>query len=182
MELESPSIKTEFYGLTFQFRLGDPLIPGEKVPSFKAKAVRNCETSEISQDTFIGKNCLIFFYSQDFSDCCESTFGLIADMQASKEVDLEYVVISTDSIEVHQIFAETRGLGVPKATIVSDKNGNIAKAFGVLDKRTHSAYNSLFLIDKNGVVQGSRVSGSPNVPVVLSGIEDLLDTVTDAFS
>lgn len=182
MELETLSIKTEFYGLTFQFRLGDPLIPGEMVPSFQAKAVKNFKTTDINQDTFRGKNCLIFFYSQDFSDCCEGTFGLIADMQASKEVDLEYIAISTDSIEVHQIFAETRGLGVPNATIVSDKNGSIAKAFGVLDKRTHTAYNSMFMVDKNGVVQGSRVSGSLSVPVVLSGIEDLLDIVTDAFS
>ena len=181
-ESKLSSVKNEFYGLGFQFLLGDPLIPGEMVPSFKGMAVSNFRLSEISRNNFHGKNTLVFFYPQEFTESCEKTFGLIADLQASKEVDLDYFAISTDSLEVHQTYVETRGLGVPKATIVSDKSGDIARAFGVLDRKSHTAYNAMFLVDKEGIVQGSRVSGSPNVPVVLSGIEDLIDTVTDAFS
>ena len=38
-------------------------------------------------------------------------------------------------------------------------NGNIAKTFSVLDIKDHKAYNSIFLIDKKGIVQYSITSG-----------------------
>ena len=178
-EKEKP--KSEFYFSAPEYKLGDPLLPGEEVPSCVGKCYKDFKINSISSASLKGRPFVVFFYPQDFTDCSEKVFGLIADMKASKEVDLEYIAISTDSIESHQTYAETRALGAPEAALVSDKNGNISRSFGVLDAKTHMAYNSLFLVDKHGVVQGSRVYANKRVPVVQSGMEDIIDTVLDAL-
>jgi peroxiredoxin (alkyl hydroperoxide reductase subunit C) len=71
-----------------------------------------------------------------------------------RELDADAIAISTDSIYAHKVFAETspnaRKVMYP---LLSDRNGNIAHAFGVLDKDKGAAYRASFIIDPGGRIR-----------------------------
>ena len=73
-------------------------------------------------------------------------------------LNLDYMVVSTDSLSVHEAWGRLRILGMPEVALVSDKKGNISKAFGVLDVKSHKSFSAMFLVDKNGIVQYSTIS------------------------
>ena len=100
----------------------------------------------------MGRPYLIIFHSGAFTASIENAANLIADLSVTKEVKLDYLLISTDSMEVQEAWTIMKDLAsLPvAATMKSDKTGDIAKAFGVLDIETHTAYNSVFLLDKQG--------------------------------
>ena len=84
------------------------------------------------------------------------------------------MVVSTDSLSVHEAWGRLRELGMPDIAIVSDKKGDISKAFGVLDVKKHKSFNAMFLIDQYGVVQYSTISGMD-----ITG--DVIDKLMDAI-
>ena len=75
------------------------------------------------------------------------------------DLNLDYMVVSTDSLTVHDAWGRLRELGMPNVAFVSDKNGDISKAFGVLDVKTHKSYSAMFLVDQNGIAQYTTISG-----------------------
>ena len=165
------------WGLEFSFRLGDPLLPGEKIPFFQGQALKNGQKIEVTSLNYIGKPLLMFFHSGDFTSTGENTLNLISSMsinQEAQDINLTYMVVSTDSLSVHDAWGRLRESGMPDIAIVSDKKGEIAKAFGVLDTKKHKSYSALFLIDQYGVVQYSTISGMD-----ITG--DVIDKLTDAI-
>ena len=166
--------------------MGNPLLPGEAVPRFEASGIGNNNEEEmINPRDYLGRPFLIMFHCGAFTESGENTSNLITDLSLTEEVTLDYLIISTDSMEVHQAWANMSEHGsLPaKAKMISDKTGDIARAFGVLDLETHTAYNSVFLIDKQGVVQAARVSAFPEAPAIGSGtgVGDVLELVGDAL-
>ena len=150
------------WGLEFSFRLGDPLLPGEKIPFFLGEALKDGQKIEVSPINYVGKPLLIFFHPGDFTSTGENTLNLVSSMLVNKEaidLNLDYMVVSTDSLSVHDAWGRLRELGMPNVAFVSDKNGDISKAFGVLDVKTHKSYSAIFLVDQNGVAQYTTVSG-----------------------
>ena len=174
------------WGIDHALRLGDPLLPGEDVPQFEETGLRSNNKKEITNTRdFLGRPYLIVFHSGAFTASGENASSLITDLSLTKEVKLDYLIISTDSMEVHEAWSNMRDLGsLPvTATMISDKTGDIAKAFGVLDIETHTAYNSVFLIDKQGIVQAARICAFPDVPAIGSntGVGDVLDLLGAAL-
>ena len=148
------------WGLEFSFRLGDPLLPGEKIPFFQEEALKGGQKIEVSPISYVGKPLLIFFHPGDFKSEF-NTLNLISSMLVNKEaisLNLDYMVVSTDSLSVHEAWGRLRILGMPEVALVSDKKGNISKAFGVLDVKSHKSFSAMFLVDKNGIVQYSTIS------------------------
>jgi len=119
------------------------------------------------------------FYPKDMSIESEETMNLLTDMALAPELDLQLLTISTDTIETHRAWSEQREGGTPPVIMLSDKNGHIAQMYGVLDSNNHVAFQSVFLIDPEGVVQGSRVAGrgglQPNTA------SDMLDFIRAAL-
>ena len=149
------------WGLEFSFRLGDPLLPGEKIPFFLGEAIKHGRKIEVSPATYVGRPLLIFFHPGDFTSAGENTLNLLSSMLNNKEamdLNLDYMVVSTDSLSVHDAWGRLRDLGMPDVALVSDKKGEIAKAFGVLDVRTHESFNAIFLVDQNGIAQYTTIS------------------------
>lgn len=150
------------WGLEFSFRLGDPLLPGEKIPFFHGEALKDGQKIEVSPINYVGKPLLIFFFPGDFTSSGENTLNLVSSMLVNKEaidLDLDYMAVSTDSLSVHDAWVRLREFGIPNVALVSDKKGEISKAFGVLDVKTHKSYSAIFLVDQNGVAQYTLVSG-----------------------
>ena len=174
------------WGIDYALRMGDPLLPGEDVPRFEASGIAsNNEEAMINPRQYLGRPFIIMFHSGAFTASGENASTLITDLSISKEVKLDYLIISTDSMEVLQAWANMNEHGsLPgNAKMISDKTGDIARAFGVLDIETHTAYNSVFLIDKQGVVQAARVSAFPEVPSIGSGtgVGDVIELIGDAL-
>ena len=148
------------WGLEFSFRLGDPLLPGEKIPFFQEEALKGGQKIEVSPISYVGKPLLIFFHPGDFTSEF-NTLNLISSMLVNKEaisLNLDYMVVSTDSLSVHEAWGRLSDLGMPEVALVSDKKGNISKAFGVLDVETHKSFSAMFLVDQNGIAQYTTIS------------------------
>ena len=146
------------FGLDFVFRMSDPVFPGEMVPDFICKGLVGDTEKMLSSKDYEGAIVVIVFYPKDFTDVGEDTLYLMADLAANKEFNLELVVISTDSVETHRAWTETREGGAP-VTMLGDRTGEVARKFGVLDTITHLAYSAMFLVDMEGVVQAVKVTG-----------------------
>ena len=175
------------WGQEFSFRLGDPLLPGEKIPFFHEEALKDGQKIEVSPINYLGKPLLIFFHPGDFTTTGENTINLILLMKCheilyKKETmtpNLEYMIVSTDSMSVHDAWWRMRELGMGNVAQVSDKKGDISKAFGVLDVKTRKAYSAMFLVDQNGILQYSTVSTKDITDDV---VEKLKAAMIDVFS
>ena len=166
------------WGLEFSFRLGDPLLPGEKIPFFQGEAIKHGQKIEVSPESYIGRPLLIFFHPGDFTSAGENTLNLVASMLTNKEaidLNLDYMVVSTDSLSVHDAWVRLRDHGMPDVALVSDKTGEIAKAFGVLDVKTHKSFNAMFLVDQNGIAQYTTISGMDITGDVIEKLRDAMN-------
>ena len=149
------------WGLEFSFRLGDPLLPGEKIPFFQEEALKGGQKYlnqkiEVSPMSYVGKPLLIFFHPGDFKSEF-NTLNLISSMLVNNML-VNMLVVSTDSLSVHEAWGRLSDLGMPEVALVSDKKGNISKAFGVLDVETHKSFSAMFLVDQNGIAQYTTIS------------------------
>ena len=165
------------WGMEFSFRLGDPLLPGEEIPFFQGEALKSGQKVEVSPKCFVGRPLLIFFHSGDFTSTGENTLNLISTMLVNKKVidiNLDYMVVSTDSLSVHEAWSRLRDNGMPDIALVSDKRGDISKAFGVLDVETHKSFNAMFLVDQNGIVQFNTISKNDFTGDVIETLKDAM--------
>lgn len=69
-------------------------------------------------------------------------------------MDAYAIAISTDSVYAHKVFAEVS----PSAQkvqypLLSDRNGNIARSYGVWGLSTGAAYRATFIIDPEGRIR-----------------------------
>ena len=166
------------WGLEFSFRLGDPLLPGEKIPFFLGEAIKHGRKIEVSPATYVGRPLLIFFHGGDFTSDGENTLNLLSSMLNNKEamdLNLDYMVVSTDSLSVHDAWGRLRDLGMPDVALVSDKKGEIAKAFGVLDVKTHKSFNAIFLVDQTGIAQYTTISEMDITGDVIEKLRDAMN-------
>ena len=166
------------WGLEFSFRLGDPLLPGEKIPFFLGEAIKQGRKIEVSPATYVGRPLLIFFHPGDFTSAGENTLKLLSSMLNNKEamdLNLDYLVVSTDSLSVHDAWGRLRDLGMPDVALVSDKKGEIAKAFGVLDVKSHKSFNAIFLVDQNGIAQYTTISEMDITGDVIEKLRDAMN-------
>ena len=167
------------WGMDFSFRLGDPLLPGEKIPYFQGEALKGGQKIEVSPFSYNGKPLLIFFHPGDFTSAGENILNLISSMLVNKEVrdlNLEFMVISTDSLCVHEAWARSRDLGMPDdIALVSDKKGDISKAFGVMDVKTHKSINAIFLVDQYGNAQYSTISAMDITGDIIEKLKDAVN-------
>ena len=192
------------FGLEFAFRLGDPLLPGEKIPNFRMQVLgKGNKPEEMQSQDFTGKPLVVLFHAGACTDVADNALDLVklvkealtksandkgktdspADQKDSSGgttsstekkpedgtddkkttggndlKELDFLVVSTDTMKVIGAFSLDDKSGTQfKSIFVSDVNGNIAKTFGVLDIKDHKAYNSIFLIDKKGIVQECKI-------------------------
>ena len=166
------------WGLEFCFRLGDPLLPGEKIPFFLGEAIKDGQKNEVSPASYVGRPLLIFFHPGDFTSAGENTLNLLSSMLINKEamdLNLDYMVVSTDSLSVHDAWVRLRDHGMPDVALVSDKKGDISKAFGVLDIKTHKSFNAMFLVDQYGIAQYTTISEMDITGDVIEKLRDAMN-------
>jgi peroxiredoxin Q/BCP len=100
---------------------------GEPAPEFKMQD-QNGDWRSLSD--YRGKWVALYFYPKDDTPGCTTQACAFRDnIFAFRKIDAEIVGISLDDVETHQEFAEKYSLPF---TLLSDKDGETAKRYGVL--------------------------------------------------
>lgn len=135
---------------------------GQKAPDFKAKALVDGQTKEISLSDFDGKNKILIFYPADFSFICPTElFAFQEKLKDFEERNTVLIAISVDQIYSHERWLESprdeggiKGIAYP---IASDITKKISTDYQTLDEQEGVALRGLIIIDKDNIIQAQSV-------------------------
>ncbi len=116
------------------------------------------------------KNVILAFYPKDDTPgCTKEMCAFSEDLSKFQAVDTEVFGISCDGSGDHEKFAGKYSL---KQQLLVDKDGLVAKAYGVLRDGKTMANRVLFVIDKTGVIRHVH-EGMPDNAQLLEWIKAL---------
>jgi thioredoxin-dependent peroxiredoxin len=126
----------------------------------------------VSLEDFIGrKPVVLFFYPKDDSPGCTREVCAFRDnFEEFRNLDVQVIGISSDSVESHRRFAVKYVLSFP---LLSDEGGNIRRLYGV--PKTFGLFPGrvTYVIDKEGVVShvfASQLSVERHVQEALTSL------------
>ena len=150
-------------------------LEGKKCPKFKAEATGN---NTISNDTFLNKNVVIYFYPKDSTPGCTTEGQEFRDAYKKfKKLNTEILGISRESIKSHEKFKSNQNFPFE---LLSDPDEKVCKSFDVM--KLKSMYGreymgvdrSTFLVDTKGKIlkqwRGVKVKGH---------VREVLDTTKE---
>ncbi len=113
---------------------------------------------------YLGRSSLVLFFYRGYwcATCREELLGLKAEHPRIARQDAEVAAISTDSVD------EAKNLAVDLQLpykVISDPEHRIIGMYDVYDDENDTAFITLFLIDKTGVVRYKRS---------IAGLEDVV--------
>jgi peroxiredoxin len=130
---------------------------GDEAPDFELRS-QHGERTRLS--SFRGhKRVVVLFYPYAFSTTCTGELCQIRDDLASFQNDhVQVLAISCDAMQTLRAFAEHEGYDVP---LLSDfwPHGAAAKAYGVFNEKLGAAERGSFLVDEDGIVRWSVLTG-----------------------
>ena len=149
---------------------------GKNCPKFKAECTSN---KILSNDDFVGKNLVIYFYPKDSTPGCTTEGQEFRDKyKIFKKHNTDIIGVSRDSIKSHENFKLKQSFPFE---LLSDPDEKVCKAFGVM--KLKSMYGreyigvdrSTFIInDKGKVVREWRsVKVKGHVDEVLEAVKEL---------
>ena len=152
------------------------MLEGKKCPKFKAEC-----TSELnlSNEDFIGKNLVIYFYPKDSTPGCTTEGQEFRDNYKSfKKLNTDILGVSRDSIKSHENFKSKQEFPFE---LLSDPDEKVCKAFDVM--KLKSMYGreyigvdrSTFLVSAKGIIlkEWRSVKVKGHVEDVLSSVKNL---------
>jgi len=121
---------------------------GDQAPDFEGPT---SDGSKLGLKNFVGKtNVVLYFYPKDDTPgCTKEACSFRDNISPIRKMGAEVVGVSLDSITSHEKFTTKYNLPFP---LISDKEKQIAKAYGVLKDTGTSASRVTFIIDKKGKV------------------------------
>ena len=151
-------------------------LEGKKCPKFNAEFTSNLK---LSNNDFLGKNLVIYFYPKDSTPGCTIEGQEFRDnYKIFKKYNTEIVGVSRDSIKSHENFKAKQSFPFE---LLSDPDEKVCKAFDVM--KLKSMYGreyigvdrSTFLIDKEGKIlkEWRSVKVKGHVEEVLNTVKDL---------
>ena len=149
---------------------------GKNCPKFKAECTSN---KILSNDDFVGKNLVIYFYPKDSTPGCTTEGQEFRDQyKIFKKFNTDIIGVSRDTIKSHENFKLKQSFPFE---LLSDPDEKVCKAFGVM--KLKSMYGreyigvdrSTFIInDKGKVVREWRsVKVKGHVDEVLEAVKEL---------
>ena len=118
---------------------------------------------KISSDDLIGKWLVLFYYPADFTFVCPTELKDMADQEEIfKEMGVEILAISTDTIFSHRAWVKHEGLmkNFPYK-MLADHSTEIADLYNILDEESGIAGRWTFVIDPDGVLRTIEVTSGP---------------------
>ena len=121
---------------------------GDPAPDFEGPTSNG---SRLGLKDFKGKqNVVLYFYPKDDTPgCTREACSFRDNIKPIRDLGAEIIGVSLDSVQSHDKFARKYELPFP---LISDKEKNIANAYGVLRDVGLSANRVTFIIGKDGKV------------------------------
>ena len=149
---------------------------GKKSPKFKAECTSN---KILSNEDFIGKNLVIYFYPKDSTPGCTTEGQEFRDQyKIFKKYNTDVIGVSRDSIKSHENFKLKQSFPFE---LLSDPDEKVCKAFDVM--KLKSMYGreyigvdrSTFIINEKGKVvrEWRSVKVKGHVDEVLEAVKEL---------
>jgi peroxiredoxin Q/BCP len=123
---------------------------GQKAPDFTLPSTSG-ENFTLSKNTD-SKPCVIYFYPKDFTKVCTAEACDFRDQfEAFRELDIQVVGISRDTIATHHKFKKEHRLPFE---LLSDASGKVCKSYDALIPLVNMPKRVTYFIDSNQVIQG----------------------------
>lgn len=126
---------------------------GSKAPDFELPD-QDGKIHKLSD--FIGKKVILYFYPKDnTSGCSKQACGFSERYQQFKEMGVEVLGVSKDSVASHKKFEEKYDLSF---TILSDTERQVIEAYDVWKEKkmcgkvSMGVLRTTYLIDENGII------------------------------
>ncbi len=150
---------------------------GSMAPMFSALDVRG---DTFDTRTYLGRSNLVLFFYRGYwcATCREELVGLKDEYQRISTQDSEVVAVSVDSIDEAKNMAVD--LQLPYK-VISDPDHRIIDMYDVYDPENNTAFITLFLIDKAGVVRYKRSIAGLEDTVPATEIVNKLKNLGSAF-
>ena len=144
---------------------------GETAPAFEGPT---SDGSKLSLKDFTGKkNVVLYFYPKDDTPgCTKEACSFRDNIKSLRDLGAEIVGVSLDSVESHSKFTDKYNLSFP---LVSDKDKQIATAYGVLKDTGTSTSRVTFIIDKKGKIAKifPKVDVAKHTEEVIAALKEL---------
>jgi len=113
--------------------------------------------------TDIKKWTVLFFYPADFTFVCPTELKDMAEQEAKfKELDVEILAASTDTIFSHRAWVKHEGLMKDfPYKMLADHSTETAYNYNLLDEESGIAGRGTFVIDPDGIVRSIEVASGP---------------------
>jgi peroxiredoxin len=146
---------------------------GSQAPDFTLVA---SDDSQISLADYHGRRVILAFYPADWSPTCGDQLTLYNEvLPLFEEYDAQLLGISVDGKWSHRAYSEQRKFTFPLLSDFEPK-GEVAKKYGVYDRKEGRSQRALFVIDSQGVIRWSYVSPTginPGADGILSALESI---------
>jgi alkyl hydroperoxide reductase subunit AhpC len=133
---------------------------GNPAPAFDLACTRfpDPSRSRVALGDYRGRWLVLVFYPSDFSLVCPTELiGLSQRLDEFAGHQCDLLGVSCDTVESHERWIATPrergGLGGLSFPLASDRDGSVARAYGVYQERQRVAVRGLFIIDPDGLVQ-----------------------------
>ena len=132
---------------------------GTEVQPFNAKAYKNGDFIDVSQENFKGQWSVVAFYPADFTFVCPTELGDLQDNYAAlKELGVEVYSVSTDTHFTHKAWHDhSETINKIEYTMIGDPSQTLSRNFEVLNENEGLADRGTFVIDPDGVIQTVEV-------------------------
>src|SRR6476619_3146212 len=133
----------------------EALKPGTIAPDFTLKTTPD---QTVSLKDFRGSPVNLAFYPADFSPVCGDEMSLYNEILPEfQRFGAEIMGISVDGVWCHLAFAKARNLHFPLLSDFEPK-GEVARNYGVYNKKEGICERALFVINKVGFIHWSYIS------------------------
>jgi alkyl hydroperoxide reductase subunit AhpC len=126
-------------------------------PDFALEGVQGGRVRRFSLREYRGRWVVLFFYPADFTFVCPTeVLGFQKRLAEFQEKDAEVVGVSVDDVASHGAWAEE--LGGIAFPLLSDPEGRVARAYGVLDEAEGRAFRATVVVSPEGAIAYLTVS------------------------
>lgn len=144
---------------------------GDKAPDF---IMKDQHDKDVRLADYHGKKVLLAFYVADWSPVCGPEMTCFKDdMSELKNLGIDVIGISVDSVWSHKAWAHQLGIDFP---ILSDFKRDVSRIYGLLRQEGFSE-RAYLILDKHGIVKWKHVMAKPGEKLdnseIMKAIENL---------
>lgn len=133
---------------------------GSEVKEFSAKAFKNGEFIDVTNESMKGQWSVVCFYPADFTFVCPTELEDLQNEYATlKDLGVEVYSVSTDTHFTHKGWhSSSEAIGKITYAMIGDPSQKISRNFEVLNEEEGLADRGTFIIDPDGIIQAVEIN------------------------